>query len=175
MLATASSDPRREGRRGGAALPSEPRLGGRCSDDRRRTDRLSEERRSEGQSDEERRSEEERRRLDSRRFDESSEPRLGGRRRLDDRRRASFCADGVCVPINLARIFFGRKRRGFFLGGVSGGRRREDARRAASALRPSGHSLQEPDRRRSLDERRRAGVASDVPYITIIGLQQLRE
>ena len=30
-LATASSDPRREGRRGGAALPSEPRLGGRRS------------------------------------------------------------------------------------------------------------------------------------------------
>ena len=55
-LATASSDPRREGRGGGAALPSEPRLGGRRSEDRRRTDRLSEERRSEGQSDEERRS-----------------------------------------------------------------------------------------------------------------------
>ena len=94
-LATASSEPRREGRRGGAALPSEPRDRGR-SDERRRTDRLSEERRSEGQSDEDRRSEEE-------------------RRRLDDRRRASFCADGVCVPINFARIFFGRKRRGFFL------------------------------------------------------------
>ena len=118
-LATASSDPRREGRRGGAALPSEPRLGGRRSDERRRTDRLSEERRSEGQSDEERRSEEERRRLDSRRFEESSEPRLGGRRRLDDRRRASFCADGVCVPINLARIFFGRKRRGLALRSAS--------------------------------------------------------
>jgi len=44
-LATASSDPRREGRRGGAALPSEPRLGGRRSDERRRTDRLSEARR----------------------------------------------------------------------------------------------------------------------------------
>ena len=53
----ASSDPRREGRGGGAALPSEPRLGGRRSDERRRTDRLSEDRRSEGQSEEERRSE----------------------------------------------------------------------------------------------------------------------